>query len=463
MSEATCLLPELRVYGFDAVEPVILAALVTEDPLLLIGQSGTGKTYLLDSLSEAMGLEHRSYNASLIAFDDLVGFPYPDEARTAVHYLQSPATVWGAESVLIDEISRCKPEHQNRLFSLVHERRIQGLALTRLRYRWAAMNPCSADQSGSGDYTGSEPLDPALADRFALVVEAADWLELGEGDRRRIACPSGEGRRADDGGVLAKRVALWRSEFQQRLDSAPAFILDYVTAAVTALNNGGIRVSPRRSRLLARSLLAVSIVQGRFDTEDFRRILACSLPHCCWGEQPSPEAVSAAHRLAWDCAADAPRRWLHTLMAEPALARKLAILLDECHDPDDGSQAMAQWLAAETPSRAAALAFALYPAALRGHLPVGAEGISDLGRIAAPLMAVSGEISWQERLNQNSVHPDMSRFARVLAGLQDEGRRNRASQFFHACLLRQIAVPEPDRLEAEIDGCVQLLKERRLT
>jgi len=45
----------LGVYGFDAVEPVVLAARVTEDPLPLIGASGTGKTYELNSLSEAFG------------------------------------------------------------------------------------------------------------------------------------------------------------------------------------------------------------------------------------------------------------------------------------------------------------------------------------------------------------------------------------------------------------------------
>ena len=126
-------LADLGVYGFDRHETTILASLVTEDPLLLVGRSGTGKTFLLNTLSEALGLEHRHYNASLISFDDLVGFPYPDEAHTTVRFLETPATVWGAESVLIDEISRCKPEHQNRLFSLVHERKLQGLPLKRLQ------------------------------------------------------------------------------------------------------------------------------------------------------------------------------------------------------------------------------------------------------------------------------------------------------------------------------------------
>ena len=65
-------LASLGVFGFDAVEPIVLAALISEDPLLLIGNSGTGKTFLLNTLSEALGLEHRHYNASLIAFDDLV-------------------------------------------------------------------------------------------------------------------------------------------------------------------------------------------------------------------------------------------------------------------------------------------------------------------------------------------------------------------------------------------------------
>ena len=76
------------------MEPVILAALVTEDPLLLIGETGTGKTYLLNSLSEVLGLEHRHYNASLISFDDLVGFPYPDAENEVVKFLETPATVW---------------------------------------------------------------------------------------------------------------------------------------------------------------------------------------------------------------------------------------------------------------------------------------------------------------------------------------------------------------------------------
>lgn len=77
----------LGVYKFDEFESTILAALVAEDPLLLIGRSGTGKTYLLKFLSEALALEQRHYNASLISFDDLIGFPFPGQQLGAVRCL----------------------------------------------------------------------------------------------------------------------------------------------------------------------------------------------------------------------------------------------------------------------------------------------------------------------------------------------------------------------------------------
>lgn len=455
-------LAALGVYGFDPVEPLILAALVTEDPLLLIGPSGTGKTYLLNTLSEALGLEHRHYNASLISFDDLVGFPYPDKDNAAVKFLQTPATVWGAESVLIDEISRCKPEHQNRLFSLVHERRIQGVPLPKLRFRWAAMNPCSSDQSAAEDYAGSEALDPALADRFALFVQAADWTELTTGERLLVAAPAGEGRVADDGGCLRRDIEGWRNEFLERLENCPAEILRYVTNAVSALNTAGIRMSPRRSRVMARSLLAAVIVTGETSEVICRLVLQASLPQPCWGVIPSREAVAAAHRLAWDSTGGSSRAWLCAFTAERSLSRKLAILIEQCDSPDSGTQAVAELLAMSPPERAAAFAFAVYPAAASGKLPVGAEGVNDLGKRASPFLSASGLISWAERLaEKDSEHPDLVRYAAALDGLTG-GRAERAKQFFNGCLIRKCKVADPAALESEIQECVEVLKQRGL-
>ncbi len=453
-------LPDLGVYGFDHYEPIILAALVTEDPMLLIGRSGTGKTFLLNSLSEALGLEHRHYNASLISFDDLVGFPYPDAENATVRFLETPATVWGAASVLIDEISRCKPEHQNRLFSLIHERRVQGIALTKLRYRWAAMNPAANDQTDMESYIGSEPLDPALADRFALFIRAVDWDDLNEDERAAVTSPAGEGKIATDDGRLLSRIEECRRQFIQQVETCPRNILDYVTTAVTALNGAKIRISPRRARLMARSLLAVTLVKGSLQEKISRLVLECSMPHPTWGAEISKNVLDAAHRLAWEAAIKSEARWVDLMFAEAKLQRKLEVLLKHCPSGDEGTQAINQILASEPRDRAAAFAFAAYPAAAMGKLPIGTEGANDLGRVATPILTVDAEVTWSERGSvQAQHHPSYDAFATVLGNLSG-ARSERARQFFSWCLVEKIVVTDPVGLEKEIEACAKLLKKR---
>lgn len=466
MATPASLLRAVGAYGFDRVAPLILAALVTEDPLLLIGASGTGKSFLLNSLSEALQLEHRHYNASLVSFDDLVGFPFPDEEKRGVHFLETPATIWGAESVLVDEISRCKPEHQNRLFSLIHERRVQGIALDGLRFRWAAMNPCTTDQDGGGGYLGSEALDQALGDRFGLFISVVDWNDLGDEDRRRIAHPAGEGALAPSDSGLVEALALWKAEFERRLPACPSGIVTYAVAATSALNGAGIRVSPRRARFLARSLLALSVIEGEESISLFRFALEASMPHVTWGQTIAATALDAAHKLAWDAGfLVGERRWVHRFHAEPALARKLRLLAG-APSLDAASQAIAEFIGNEKPERVAALASALYPAALAGLEILGAEGANDLGKIAMRVFAVAGEISWSEPYAAKAdAHPEYARTQAFIAGIKNEARRARASQLFTYLLVAGIRIADPSALESEYETCVSasrdLLRRRR--
>lgn len=90
------ILKKLGIYGFDDSEEIILAALVTEKPIILIGNTGTDKTYLLNRLAKALGLKHRHYNTSLISFDDILGFPYTDKNKKTIQYLKTEANIWDA-------------------------------------------------------------------------------------------------------------------------------------------------------------------------------------------------------------------------------------------------------------------------------------------------------------------------------------------------------------------------------
>jgi MoxR-like ATPase len=85
-------LERIGLIGLSSLEAPLLAALVTGSPLLLIGAHGTAKSLLLTRVASALGLEFRHYNASLLNFDDLVGFPLPGKDGT-LQYVRTPASI----------------------------------------------------------------------------------------------------------------------------------------------------------------------------------------------------------------------------------------------------------------------------------------------------------------------------------------------------------------------------------
>ncbi len=178
--------------------------------MLLIGPHGTAKSYLLNRIAIALGLQWRHYNASLLNFDDLVGYPLPN-GNGSLQYVQTPSSIWGAEVVFFDEISRCRPDLQNKLFPIIHERRVQGIALDKLIYRWSAMNPPLGELDDEQGYRGSEPLDQALADRFAFVVEMPAWDEW----HCRPSCAGSERNLVYDASEVLDKLPLRQEEFQE--------------------------------------------------------------------------------------------------------------------------------------------------------------------------------------------------------------------------------------------------------
>ncbi len=254
---------------------------------------------------------------------------------------------------------------------------------------------------------------------------------------------------------MAEKVSGWRERFEVSVERCPAEVVAYAVAATSALGSADVRISPRRSRLLARSLLAATLIEGRRRKRTFRQILGCSLPHPCWGHRVPVNVIDAAHEAAWATARDRRGGWIHRLHSERSLSKKLDILLTSCTDPDQGDQAIAELLASEPRCRAAAFAFATYPAAAQGTLPIGAQGISDLGKVASPLLSIDGTITWQERIGaSNTVHPDRGRYARVVEGLRG-ARAERARHFFNACLVEGIEIPDPKALEKDLHACVR--------
>lgn len=249
----------LGLYGWKRAEPVLLAALLSEEPLLLVGAHGCAKSFVLERLAESLGMAFRSYNASLINYDDLVGVPLPDATRTKLDYLASPESIWDAEVVFIDEISRTRPELQNKLFPIIYDRRVQGRRLSRLVYRWAAMNPPPTDEELEGDdalYLGSEPLDAALADRFPYILSVPDWDDLSPSDQKKVLADQFAGRH-EFPVAIHELVAEARTRYEALVPELTPRLTAYVVTLVPKLRAAHYDVSTRRATMLLRCVIAV--------------------------------------------------------------------------------------------------------------------------------------------------------------------------------------------------------------
>ena len=320
----------LGLHGLERLAPILVAALATEEPLLLIGPHGTAKSLLLTRIAAALALPFRHYNASLLNFDDLVGFPLPGKDGR-LEYVKTPAAIWGAGAVIFDEISRCRPDIQNKLFPIIHERKVQGLPLEGLRYRWAAMNPPSTEDNDNG-YLGSEPLDTALADRFAFVVEMPAWERLSEAEQLAIIQATDEPVEPATALLLANIQARTRATLPPIKVAMAEGVAGYVRTLIALLAQASIDLSPRRAGMLFRSVLAVhaaSLVLDPAAAPSDSALLAVrnGLPQRAQGIAVPETKLLAAHREAWRLANISPNDPLRAILstADPIERLRLAV------------------------------------------------------------------------------------------------------------------------------------------
>jgi MoxR-like ATPase len=284
------------------------------------------KSWLLNLVAAALGIEHRHFNASLLNFDDLVGYPLPDAAGQ-LRFIQTPASIWGAQSVFIDEISRCRPEIQNKLFSIIHERRIQGLPLERLEHRWSAMNPPAGGDDDLPAYSGSEPLDHALADRFAFIVEVPTWERFSESDQLDLIQTADVKPLNSAGACLARTLPAVRSLASSIRDTHGAGLARYIRLVCILLQQAKLSLSARRAVQLVRNISAVHAARQLSDaTASFAdsALLALnhSLPQRATGEKVPVHKVLPAHREAWKASETGPSSPMAALLAEPDAIRR---------------------------------------------------------------------------------------------------------------------------------------------
>jgi MoxR-like ATPase len=396
----------LDIHGWNHLDAVLLAALATQSPLLLVGPHGTAKSLLVVKIAHALQYEMRHYNASLLNYDDLVGIPLPDENGEKLHFVATPGSIWDAEFVFFDEISRCRPDLQNKLFPIIHERKVVGIPLHRLRHRWAAMNPPAPDDLDTGSaqgefYLGSEPLDPALADRFPFVVPVPNWRNLSRDDRRHLITWKDEYILSDrdeiaeaTGFTLAQLIDRCQANIPLLEDEVGGWLADYVICVIDLLEQAKLPQSPRRARMLARSILAIHaarmVTEGEnADLEYSAQLgLLYGMPQNASEVPPSPATIVATHKQAWEIASLSENdNWRRVLEETDPIKRIL--VADQLDFADEEfSRLITQALSAEkSDARQVSLATAIFLAyrQRRNLVPAAWEPLSKLaGRVLEP-------------------------------------------------------------------------------
>jgi len=452
---------QLGVVGFSSIEAPLLAALATDSPLLLIGPHGTAKSLLLNKIAEALDLSFRHYNASLLNFDDLVGFPLPSADGT-LQYVKTPAAIWGAGAVIFDEISRCRPDIQNKLFPIIHERKVQGLPLVGLQYRWAAMNPPDRDEDDSG-YLGSEPLDTALADRFPFVIDMPAWRTFTKEQQLEVIQSEDQSIDPVHAQRLVQTIARTKALLALTSEALEEGMAAYVQTMFALLLQAGIALSPRRCAMLYRACLSVNAAAMAIDskasvTDTTLLALRSSLPQRALGIAISEVKLLSAHKEAMRLIQLAPNDPFKAILCEsdPVEKIRLAVAAYKLPKPEF--------------SRVIADALAQLPLGGREAAIVHLFETGAVGRLNAAVASQAGDVYKDIVVASQfseTIHASNGRFITwnkvksLLAGLNPQELRDNLQANTIATLFAQKKLATPEDAEAASKHFVQTDKALR--
>lgn len=152
---------------------ILELAHAADQPVLLHGRHGVGKSQILAETAARMGIKCVVRDLALMEPPDLAGVPRIGEDGRTHFAVPDFLPRDGAGLFVLEELNRCNRYMQAPALQLLSARRLNDYVLPP---RWL---PCAAvNDASDGEYT-VEPLDEALAARFLevkVVPDVAEWL-----------------------------------------------------------------------------------------------------------------------------------------------------------------------------------------------------------------------------------------------------------------------------------------------
>jgi MoxR-like ATPase len=279
------------IVGHDDLIRKVLIAFFAGGHVLLEGVPGLGKTLLVKSLSQALGMSFKriQFTPDLMP-SDIVGTEVLTEniGRRDFQFKKGPIF---AHVVLADEINRATPKTQSAVLEAMEERQVtvfgESHVLESPFMVLATQNPIELE--------GTYPLPEAQLDRFffKLLVTSPTQPELREILKRTTGTDSGNATKVlpEDGG---KRVNEMNHLLRQVMIAPPIedYVVRLVHATQTEGQNGGpsnisvkqyIRFgsSPRGAQSVILGAKGNALVEGRVHVSyaDIEKIIYPALRH----------------------------------------------------------------------------------------------------------------------------------------------------------------------------------------
>lgn len=149
-------------------------------PLFFLGKGGIGKSKIVESVANEMGIGYIDIRLLLYTETDIKGIPYPDDAKEFTIWLQNDILPReekdGAEGILVlDEITSAMKSVRTAIYQLLQERKLGNYVLPD---GWRVVCLGNGEQDG-GDFNGMEGNFANRCSMFKVEADAESFRRFG--------------------------------------------------------------------------------------------------------------------------------------------------------------------------------------------------------------------------------------------------------------------------------------------